>query len=213
LKNTLPLIDGYFRKILERLPPAYSFCTTDTEMRHYVLDELEHRWGGFLIDLNARELLPLFEKLKLKSKVTAFGEDPATVHEAWVEYRTIVTVNESHFVRDILEHQKRDSGSTCKDCWGLLAVPDRAIARERLLRNVKTGMTIGGSIIPWPAAAYANLCVSLHLDGSVGVRRFRRCVHCQRGAPIKAGWYQGLAEVGRRGKVNSGAGPVLPTPA
>lgn len=77
-------------------------------------------WGGFLIDLNVQDKLPLFGK---KARITSYQHDQQTVHEAWGESRMIVTCNEADFVRYILEHSKRDSGRTCQDCWGLLVVP------------------------------------------------------------------------------------------
>jgi hypothetical protein len=169
-------------------------------MRSFVLDRNENSWGGFLVDLNVRELVPLFERMHFKAKVTSYPDDPATVHEAWDDNRTIVTANDAHFVRYILEHQKRDSGKTCQDCWGLLVVPATAIGRGRLLPNIKNGVLVNGSTVPWTAAAYANLCVSLHTDGTIGVRRFRRCARCQKDFPITAGWYQRLPEIGTRAK-------------
>jgi hypothetical protein len=54
---------------------------------------------------------------------------------------------------------------------------------------------VNGKVIPWAAAAYANLCVSLNANGSIGVRRFRRCVHCERDTPIKAEWYKNIPEI------------------
>lgn len=171
-------------------------------MKSYVLDELEHQWSGFLVDLNAKDLLPLFEQLGLKAKLTAYGDDPETVHEGWEQCRTVVTANEADFIRYTLDHQKRDSGTTCQDCWGLLVVPASAIARERLLPKMKNGIQVDGRTIPWAAVGYANLCVSLHINGSIGVRRFRRCVHCERDTPIHAEWYKLLPELGSRPKTN-----------
>jgi hypothetical protein len=136
-------------------------------VRSFILSDTEFLWRGFIVDLNVQEMLPVFERLLLKARVTAYGDDAATVHEAWQEYRTIVTANEAHFIRYMLEHQKRDSGATCQDCWGLLAVPASAIVRERLLPKVKNGVPVNGQIVPWRAAAYANLCVALHADGSM----------------------------------------------
>jgi hypothetical protein len=138
------------------------------------------------------------ERLHLKAKVTAYGDDAATVHEAWDDYRTIVTANETHFICYKLEHQKRDSCTTCQDCWGLLVIPARAIVRERLLPKVKNGVPVKSQILPWHAAACANLCVSLHANGSIGVRRFRRCTHCEKDTPIKTDWYKSLPEIGSR---------------
>ena len=140
----------------------------------------------------------MFEQLHFKAKVTDYDDDPATVHESWEGLRTVVTVNEADFIRYFLEHQNRDSGVTCQDCWGFLAIPESCIVREQLLANVKNGVPVNGEIIPWPFAAYANLCISLHADGSINVRRFRRCTHCERDTPIEALWYERLLEIGAR---------------
>jgi hypothetical protein len=48
-------------------------------VRSYVLDRNENSWGGFLVDLNVRELVPLFERMHFKAKVTSYPDDPATV--------------------------------------------------------------------------------------------------------------------------------------
>jgi hypothetical protein len=50
------------------------------------------------IDLNAKDILPLFVESHLKARVTRYGQDPETVHEAWEECRTIATANEAHFI-------------------------------------------------------------------------------------------------------------------
>jgi hypothetical protein len=165
-----------------------------TRQRAYVLDADEHLWSGFLVDLNLRDVAPQLKN----AHVTVHPHDPETVHEAWNEYRTIVTSDESDFIRFILEHQKRDSGRRCQDCWGLLLLPSGEIARQRLLPHVKNGVSLGGSVIPWRAIGYANLCVSLHVDGSIGVRRFRRCDYCRRNTPIDVDWYKALSEIGTR---------------
>lgn len=49
-------------------------------MRPFVLSEQENLWSGFLVGLNAHELLRVFQHLRLKAKVTAFGDDETTVH-------------------------------------------------------------------------------------------------------------------------------------
>ena len=160
----------------------------------YVLSEDEHLWTGFLIDLNARDAVSLFRK----ARITSYGHDRETVHEAWTEFRTVVTSDEGDFIRYILEHQKRDSGKRCQDCWGLVIVPSDEIVRTRVIKEQLNGIVLGGSVVPWAAVAYANLCVSLHADGTVGVRRFRRCVYCNRNSPIGTNWYKNLAEIGTK---------------
>jgi len=156
--------------------------------RPYVLCDVENYFRGFLVDLSVRDTLPLFKK----AHITAYQHDPETVHEAWEESRMIVTNNEKDFIRYVAEHSKRDSGKTCLDCWGLLIVPGDKMTRKRVISKVKNGITLGGTLIPWAPIAYANLCVSLHADGTVGVRRFRRCLRCEKVFPIDAEWYKSL---------------------
>lgn len=157
--------------------------------------ELKRRWHGFLIDLNVQETLALFGK---KARVTSYQHDHETVHEAWEESRTIVSCNEADFIRCILEHSKRDSGRRCQDCWGLLTVPSDEIVRSRVIKKAENGIRMGGEVIPWSLIAFANLCVSLHANGTVGVRKFRRCVHCKKDFRIESEWYDNLPEIGAR---------------
>ena len=58
------------------------------------------------------------------------------------------------------------------------------------------GAVNSGTIIPWSAAVYANLCESLHPDGTVALRRFHRCIHCEKAFPITEGWYTRIPELG-----------------
>jgi hypothetical protein len=159
----------------------------------YVFSPMEHYFRGFVIDLSVRDTLPLFKRAHL----TSYKTDPETVNEAWDESRLIVTNNEVDFIRYINAHSKRDSGKTCYDAWGLLIVPGDKIVRQKVIPRVKNGVVLGGSLMPWAAVAYANLCVSLHADGTVGVRRFQRCIHCERSVPIDADWYKNLPVIKR----------------
>jgi hypothetical protein len=70
--------------------------------------------------------------------------------------------------------------------------------RNRAIKSVKKGIRMGGENLPWSLAAFANLCVSLHSDGTVGVRKFRRCEYCKRENPIESEWYDDLPEIGTR---------------
>jgi hypothetical protein len=153
----------------------------------------ERNWNGFLVDLCVQDVTPILHRMGYSAHVTTEKQDHETVLEAWDESRTVVTVNENHFIRDTLTHQKRDSGkSNCNDAWGLLILSDHAGKRERWMPTLKAGVPVGKEIIPWPAIAYANLCVSLHADGQVSVRRLRRCVHCEKDTPIAEEWFQKL---------------------
>lgn len=164
-------------------------------MKRYVLSEEELYWDGFLIDLDVQDACRLFKK---KASITRFKSDHETVHEAWDTSRTIVTRNEADYVPLILDHSKRDSGPVCQDCWGLLIVPDLGLVRERVIPKVKHTVVVNGTELPWHAVGFANLCVYLHDDGRISVKRFRRCVHCEKHSPIREPWYMTLSVIGRR---------------
>ena len=157
--------------------------------------EVKRQWGGFLIDLNIQDVLALFGK---RARISSYQHDQETVHEAWKECRTIVTCNEVDFVRYILEHSKRDSGKTCQDSWGLLVVPSDSLVRNRVIKSVRTGISIPGGVLPWSLVGYSGLCGSLCTDGTVRVRKFRRCDYCKRGNPTESDWYDSLPEIGAR---------------
>jgi len=127
-----------------------------------------------------------------RAHITVYKTDPETVREAWEESRMIVTSNEKDFIRYVAAHSKRDSGKTCLDLWGLLIVPGDEIVRTRVIKKVKNGIILGGRLVPWAPIAYANLCVSLHVDGTVSLRRFARCKRCEEVFPIEADWYRKL---------------------
>jgi hypothetical protein len=73
--------------------------------------------------------------------------------------------------------------------------------RERILPKVKNGVPVNAKIRPWRAAVYANLCVSLHTDGSIGLRRFRRCAFARKTHPSRPEWHKSLPEIGSRAKL------------
>jgi hypothetical protein len=166
-------------------------------MKAFRWNDSEHNWDGFLVDLCVQEVAPILVQMGFPAHVTTKGQDAETVLEAWEENCTVVTANENHFIRDTLSHQKRDSGkNNCNGAWGLLILPDLAGKRELWLPTLKAGVTVGKEVIPWPAIAYANICVKLHADGQVTLRRLRRCIHCDKLAPITEEWFQKLLVLG-----------------
>jgi hypothetical protein len=91
----------------------------------------ERYWNGFLVDLCVQEVTPIFHQMGYSAHVTAERQDSETVLEAWKEDRTVVTVNENHFVRDTLTHQERDSGKN--NCNGALGAADPLGSRREAL--------------------------------------------------------------------------------
>jgi hypothetical protein len=170
--------------------------------RPYTLCEDENDWRGFVYDLDCRDSVAVKQHLQ-PGKTTAVRTDLETVNEARENLRTVVTSNARDFRLHTTECQRRKDNESCEDCWGLVVVPNKEFDREYALQkaNVKNGILISGKRIPWKAVTYANLCVTVHRDGKIGVARFDRCPFCERACPLQnKAWYKSLPLVpsGRR---------------
>jgi hypothetical protein len=163
-------------------------------MKAFVLNEDEHGWKGFLHDKDCcSEIVQRF----LPGIRTAKERDMETVCEARDEFRTIVTSNGDHFIREVHKAQKRDINPRCEDCWGLVILPNVDLVREYAMKkvNLRTGVQIGKIRLPWRSVGWANLCVRVSYEGRVSVSRFTRCKFCQRDTPITHAWYDNLRVV------------------
>lgn len=163
-------------------------------MKAFVLNEGEHGWRGFLHD---KDCCSEIVKKYFPGIPTTEQRDQDTIHEARDESRTIVTSNGDHFIRGIHKAQNRDINPRCEDCWGLVILPNLDLAREYALKkaNIKTGLKIGKTKLPWRSVAWANLCIRINHEGKMSVSRFTRCKFCQRDMPITEEWYENLRVV------------------
>jgi hypothetical protein len=164
--------------------------------KSYVFDETENKWEGFLYDRDCCSAI--VQQFFPRGVITRHkANDPATVTEAQEEGRTIITSNGTDFVRYIGKAQKTDNNAECNDCWGMIWLPnvdyDRQNALERL--RIERGLTFDGKLYPWQALGYVNLCIHVHRDGTLHVKRFKRCQFCTKAAPITEPWYQVLLTV------------------
>lgn len=169
--------------------------------RRFQVNEQETNWRGFLVDADAAAALPFFDRA---TKATAHA-DPDIVQEAWDERRTIVTSNARDFVRYIQEFQKRPNNPNCRDLWGLLAIPNAQLVREKALDSIRHGLKVSQQeILRWPGVGLLNLYVRLTADGAAEIHRFKRCPFCEhpeRGIDISESWnawYRSLPLVGSR---------------
>ncbi len=101
-------------------------------MKAYVLDESENFWSGFLLDKDCDSEIV---KREFPGTSATRIEDPAIVADARDNCQTIVTSNETDFIRFTLEAQKRDNSQMCEDCWGFLILPNKDFIREYALRR------------------------------------------------------------------------------
>ena len=165
-------------------------------VKAYQLDEAENGWRGYLYDKDSDSEVVM--KFFPDGVLTTKKEDRETVKEARDEAQTVITSNETDYIRFTLEAQNRSIFPRCEDCWGLVIIPNADLQRQRAFAKTKirSGVQIGGGRLVWKAAMWANLCVKITSEGKVTVRKFERCKHCQRDLPIDADWYKNLPTIG-----------------
>ncbi|HUY81299.1 MAG TPA: hypothetical protein VMU92_06215 [Acidobacteriaceae bacterium] len=167
--------------------------------KSFILTPYENDWAGFIYDLDCSNSKSIQAVFKPGSPTTMI-KDPETVQEARDSAKTVVTSNAKDFIPYTLECQKRDDNHDCQDCWGLVIVPNREFDREYALEKAqaKRGVPINGAMLPWKAAFYANLSVTITRDGRVQVSRFDRCQYCEGAIPLlEQDWYKSLPVVQR----------------
>jgi hypothetical protein len=158
------------------------------------IDRGETRWGGFLVvDEDAVGLTEL-----VGGQRAGAAYDLGIIEEAWRARRTIVSSHGDDLVRAIGEFQRREDGRACCDLRGLLIIPSDALVRDRALlpQLIRDGVDTPAGRFRWPAIGYLNLCLTVDSAGAVTVRRFARCSHCNRDAPIRSAWYNDLPFAG-----------------
>lgn len=155
-------------------------------MNRWELSEDEIAWRGFLFDADAQSAMSIFGGRRAAAAKAHWDHDIA--YEAWCKDRTVVTSNGNDFISETAEIQKRDRGTVCPDAWGLIIIPNQDLVRQRVLPGLRHGVRMGGRLIRWPSLAYANLCIKVCNDGHAEIKRFKRCLHCERHNPIEEGW-------------------------
>ena len=161
----------------------------------YQLHDDENAWGGFVYDKDScSDVVRKF----FKGVPTAKNYDPETVTEARYGRKTVITSNENHFVRFTIKAQNKSNFPRCHDCWGLVIIPNADFQRQYAFTKAKvgSGVLIQGKRLTWKAAMWANLYVKITIDGTMHVKKFERCEHCQRDTPIDTDWYRNLPTLG-----------------
>ena len=148
----------------------------------------ERYWKGFLVDLCVQEITPILHQMGYSARVTeekqdsrncarSVGRGPYSCHRERKPFRP----RHPHPSKAGFRQNKLQRRLGVVDPLG----PRRE--RERWLPTLKAGVPAGKEVIPWRAIAYANLCVSLHADGKISLRRLRRCISLRDGSPDHRG--------------------------
>jgi Domain of unknown function (DUF5615) len=141
---------------------------------------------GFLLDRDVSKAASLFPKKRTKT-IADIGlpqnaTDTEIVTAAWERQLTIVTGNGDDFVREItrfLDHTKKTSDG-CHEVFGLIVLPNGYERQRRLLQNVEQTLRLGKEAITWTDVAQRNCYVRVKRSGGTEVKRFPRCLYCQK---------------------------------
>jgi len=131
--------------------------------KHCFTDEDELSWSGFMYDKDCAES-EVVTRLFPRGMVTTRKRDPETVIEARADARTIVTSNETDFIRYMREAQRNQNFKACNDCWGLVWLPNPDFDKENALTrlDLQHGITVNDAFLHWRVVGYLNLCVHVH---------------------------------------------------
>jgi hypothetical protein len=156
---------------------------------------------GFVCDEDSQHLASSFGNHEsVVAPLSAIGitvgrgtPDAAIVRHAREAGRVVVTANESHFARLMVDSaQNCESASDCYCGGGMIAVPNGVPRFD--FRRISREMAAGSPVVYWPDVFICNLRVDVRRDGSFTVKPlrvcqfFRRdhgdCPDCERLAPI-----------------------------
>ena len=112
--------------------------------------------------------------------MTPDASDGQIVKLAWQLQYIIVTANGDDFVKEIDLFQRNMTYKSCHDLFGLLVVPDGAIAQVRTLRDLTERLRFGGRRVSWEEVMDRNLYVRAKNRGPLEIRPFRRCLYCKK---------------------------------
>lgn len=113
------------------------------------------------------------------------ASDSAIVKAAWRYECIIVTANGKDFEREIRKFQRQMMITNCHDLSGLVVVPDGAMAQKRSLKKLEDRLRFGGKRLDWQAVRSGNFYVRATKSGSPGIRRFPRCIYCEKNESFK----------------------------
>lgn len=134
----------------------------------------------FLLDKDSHHLAAVIGGITYaQADVPEQHEDLQIVEKAWDLERTIVTCNQSDYVRDIYKFQRKQQESICHDLYGLLIVPNPRLETERLWAKIRHGIQVtGGPNLSWNEVNDHNLYVRVTKSGRPEIRRFPICHYC-----------------------------------
>jgi len=108
------------------------------------------------------------------------ASDAEIVRTAWDGEYVIVTANGDDFKREILKFQRQTKRKEYHELRGLIVLPSGYEKQRRLLHEVEQRLRFGNARLTWFDVSYHNVIVRITLQGRPEVRRFPRCMYCQK---------------------------------
>jgi len=139
---------------------------------------------GFLLDRDVSKAASLFPRKRTKT-IAGIGLsekafDLTIIREAWERKLTIVTGNGDDFVKEIQKFLSQTKRAECHEMYGLVVLPNGYERQKRLLRDIEGRLRLGSEKITWTDVASHNCYVRVKRTGGLEVRRFPRCLYCQK---------------------------------
>ena len=139
---------------------------------------------GFLLDRDVSKAASLFPKKRTKT-IADIGlldnaSDLKITREAWKRKLTIVTGNGEDFVKEIRKFLGQTKRAECHELYGLIVLPNGYERQKQVLPGIESRLLLGREKITWTDIAYRNCYVRVKGGGGVEVKRFPRCLYCQK---------------------------------
>lgn len=91
-----------------------------------------------------------------------------------------MTANGEDFRRQILRFQSQTKKKVCHELYGLVVLPSGYENQRRSLSGLEKRLRLGSRTLTWSDVWEENYYVKVKRVGSPEIRRFPRCLYCQK---------------------------------
>lgn len=137
-----------------------------------------------MLDRDVSKAASLFPRKRTKTIADIGLRQDATdaeiVKAAWERELTIVTGNGDDFTREIQKFLSQTKRNECHEMRGLVVLPNGYERQKRLLQDIERTLKLGSEKLTWAGVADKDCYVKVKRAGGTEIRRFPRCVFCQR---------------------------------
>jgi hypothetical protein len=138
----------------------------------------------FLFDRDASKSSGLFPAKRVwtlaKVGIPEDADDSEIVRKAWDHRCTIVTSNGEDFRQEILRFQSQTKKKDCHELYGLVVLPSGYEHQRRTLSVLQRRLLFGSRRLSWSDVWEENYYVKVKRNGSPEIKRFPRCLYCQK---------------------------------